>query len=105
MELAGTMTKACKDKNGEDILVKVTGNLRSDAGKLLLGAALDGRGVLIGPTYMLAKAVRGKQLETVLEDYCRPSTGLYAIYPHSKLVSSKVRAFVDYCAQAWSGLA
>jgi DNA-binding transcriptional LysR family regulator len=94
-----------KDKNGEDIGVKVTGNLRSDAGKLLLGAALDGRGVLIGPTYMLAKAVREKRLETVLEGYYRPSTGLYAIHPHSKLVSSKVRAFVDYCAEAWSDLA
>ena len=94
-------TWAFKNKNGEDILVKITGNLRSDAGTLLLGAALDGRGVLIAPTYMLTKAVREKQLEMVLEDYCRPSTGLYAIYPHSKLVSSKVRAFVDYCAEAW----
>jgi len=94
-----------KDKNGADIGVKVTGNLRSDAGKLLLGAALDGRGVLIGPTYMLAKAVRETKLETVLEDYDRPSTGLYAIYPHSKLLSSKVRAFVDYCVEAWSDLA
>lgn len=91
-----------RDKNEEDIGVKVKGSLRSDAGKLLLDAALDGQGVLIGPTYMIAKAMREKRLEQVLEDFYRPATGLYAIYPHSKLVSSKVRAFIDYLAENWS---
>jgi DNA-binding transcriptional LysR family regulator len=67
-----------------------------------LDAALDGQGVLIGPTYMIAKAMREKRLEQVLEDFYRPATGLYAIYPHSKLVSSKVRAFIDYLAENWS---
>lgn len=91
-----------RDEKGEDIGVKVKGNLRSDAGKLLLDAALNGQGVFIGPTYMVAKAKREAQLEQVLEDFYRPSTGLYAVYPHSKLVSSKVRAFVDYLAEVWS---
>jgi len=89
------------DKNGEDLGVKVKGNLRSDAGKLLLSAASNGQGVFIGPTYMVAEAMQEAQLKPVLEDYYRPSTGLYAIYPHSKLVSSKVRAFVDYLIESW----
>lgn len=91
-----------RDKNDEDIGIKVKGNLRSDAGRLLLGAALNGQGVLIGPTYMVAKAMREAQLMQVLEDFYRPSIGLYAIYPHSKHVSSKVRAFVDYLIESWS---
>ena len=78
------------------------GNLRSDAGRVLLGAAINGQGVLIGPTYMLADAIEAGQLEAVLEDYSRPATGLYAVYPYSKLVSSKVRAFVDHLVEAWA---
>ena len=95
-------TWAFKDKNGEDFEIKVKGNLRSDAGGLLLGAALNGQGVLIGPTYMVAKVMREAQLMPVLEDYYRPATGLFAVYPHSKHVSSKVRAFVDYLIESWS---
>lgn len=89
------------DKNGDNLSVKVKGNLRSDAGRVLLDAAVNGQGVLIGPTYMLADAMLAGQLETVLEAYYRPAAGLYAVYPYSKLVSSKVRAFVDHMVEAW----
>lgn len=91
-----------KDKNGEDINIKVKGNLRTDDGKLLLCAALAGQGLLIGPSFMLANAIKEGQLKPVLGDYSRTAMGLYAVYPYSKLVSSKVRAFVDYLVEAWS---
>ena len=68
---------------------------------MLLDAAINGQGVLIGPTYMLADAVKAGQLEAVLETYSRPATSPYAVYPYSKLVSSKVRAFVDHLVETW----
>ena len=92
---------AFADNNGGNLAIKVKGNLRSDAGRVLLGAAINGQGVLIGPTYMLADAIEAGQLEAVLEAYSRPATGLYAVYPYSKLVSSKVRAFVDHLVETW----
>ena len=90
-----------RDRNGEDISVRVKGNLRSDAGKLLLGAALNGQGVFIGPTYLVDEPLKQRHLEEVLQSYQRPSTGLYAIYPQSKLVASKVRAFIDHLDASW----
>lgn len=92
-----------KDRNGEDISIKVTGNLRSDTGRLLLSAAIDEQGVMIAPSYMVAKALKERKLEAVLEDYSRFSVGLYAIYPQSKIISVKVRAFVDYLVETWNG--
>jgi len=92
-----------KDKIGKEFGVKVKGRLCSDAGRVLLDAAVAGQGVLIGPTYWVADAMREARLQPALEEYQRPSMGLYAVYPHSKLVSSKVRAFVDYLVGAWSG--
>lgn len=91
-----------KEKDGKDIKVKVKGNLRSDAGALLMDSAISGNGIIIGPTYMVANALSNGQLVTVLDDYCHTETGLYAVYPYSKLVSSKVRAFVDYLVQQWA---
>ena len=91
-----------KEKDGNNIKVKVKGNLRSDAGVLLMESALSGNGIFIGPTYMVANALSNGQLVTVLDDYCHEETGVYAVYPYSKLVSSKVRAFVDYLVQQWS---
>jgi len=97
-------TWAFKGKNGNDINIKINGNLHSDAGSLLLDAALNGNGIFIGPTYMVAKPLANGQLVTMLGEYLPVSTGLYAVYPYSKFVSSKVRAFVDYLVGAWADL-
>ncbi|MES9944748.1 MAG: LysR substrate-binding domain-containing protein [Candidatus Thiodiazotropha sp.] len=90
-----------KDEKGEGIHTKVEGNLRSDTGNLLMSAALNGNGIFIAPTYMVASALKEGRLETILDDYAPTTTGLYAVYPYSKLVSTKVRAFVDYLVEAW----
>jgi DNA-binding transcriptional LysR family regulator len=91
-----------RDKQGKSIGIKVKGNLRSDAGNILMNAALNGNGIFIGPTFMIAGALEEGRLETVLDDYTPMTTGLYAVYPYSKLVSTKVRAFVDLIAESWS---
>ena len=91
-----------QDGQGKGFNIKVTGNLRSDTGSLLMNAALNGNGLFMGPTFMVASALKEGRLETVLDDYTPLNTGLYAVYPYSKLVSTKVRAFVDYLAETWS---
>ena len=90
-----------QDSKGKGFNIKVKGNLRSDTGNLLMNSALNGNGLFMGPTFMIASALKEGRLETVLDDYTPASTGLYAVYPYSKLVSKKVRAFVDYLAETW----
>jgi len=51
---------------------------------------------------MIDEAMNGGQVITVLEDYSCSPVSLYAIYPYSKLVSTKVRTFVDYVIETWS---
>ena len=91
-----------RDEQGKSINIKVKGNLRSDTGHILMSAALNGNGIFIGPTFMIARALEEGQLETILDDYTVVTTGLYAVYPYSKLVSTKVRAFVDFIAASWN---
>ncbi len=91
-----------KDDQGENISIKVKGNLRSSMGNILMNAAQNGSGIFIGPTFMIARALEEGRLETVLDQYTPMTTGLYAVYPYSKLVSTKVRAFVDFIVESWS---
>jgi DNA-binding transcriptional LysR family regulator len=93
-----------KDDQGKNINIKVSGNLRSDMGNILMNAALNGNGIFIGPTFMIASALKEGRLETVLDEYTPVNTGLYVLYPYSKLVSAKVRAFVDFITESWSNL-
>jgi len=91
-----------RDEQGKNFSIKVKGNLRSDTGNILMNAALNAKGIFIGPTFMIDSALEEGQLETVLDEYRPMTTGLYAVYPYSKLVSTKVRAFVDFIAESWS---
>ena len=90
-----------KNDKGKNISIKVNGNLRSDTGNILMNAAQNGNGIFIGPTFMISNALKEGKLETVLDQYTPITTTLYAVYPYSKLVSVKVRAFVDFIAESW----
>lgn len=91
-----------RDEEEKDIRIKVNGNLRSSMGKILMNAAENGKGIFIGPTFMIASALKEGKLESVLDQYTPMTTGLYVVYPKSKLVSAKVRAFVDFVYASWS---
>ena len=91
-----------RDDQGKSISIKVNGNLRSGMGSILMNAALNGNGIFIGPIFMVASALKEGQLEAVLNKYMLVTTGLYVVYPYSKFVSTKVRAFVDFIAESWS---
>ena len=90
-----------RDDQGVDTRIKVNGNLRSNMGKILMDAAQNGNGIFIGPTFMIASALKEGRLEAVLDRYTPMTTGLYVVYPKSKLVSAKVRSFVNFAAESW----
>ena len=92
------------DRNGEEFRVAINGNLVSDDASLLRAAAKRGQGVVMGPAFMYAEAVAAGALEPALEEYARPASGLYVVYPSGPHLASKVRAFVDFLQQAAESL-
>lgn len=67
-----------------------------------MNAALNNAGIIIAPTFMVRSVLEQGRLEMILDDFMPTKTGLYAVYPYSRLVSKKVRVFVDYLAETWS---
>ncbi len=82
-----------------DIATK--GPLTANNGDLLLAAAVAGVGIYICPTFFCDAGRVGGGLEHALEDFPMPEVGIHAVWPPSRHLSAKVRAFVDYLADAF----
>ncbi len=80
--------------------VAVTGTLQANTGIALTAAALGGLGIATTASFIVHEALRAGTLRQVLADYTIAPRELYALYPHNRHLSPKVRAFVDF-AVAW----
>lgn len=83
------------DNRGE-VRIAVAGSFRSNSAEMLRAAALDGIGIAVLPTWAVAERVRSGALRRILEAWELPVSTIYAVYPGNRLMSMKVRAFVDH---------
>lgn len=83
--------------------VRVKGNLRCDSGWALLDAALKGIGIVQLPDYYVQPALDAGQLIPLLELYQEPDDGIWAIYPHNRHLSPKVRMLLDFLSESIRG--
>lgn len=63
-----------------------------------IAAAEAGDGITIALSYMVADQIRKGLLVPVLAAFTPPFVPVQLVYPQTRLVASKVRAFVDYAA-------
>ena len=76
--------------------IEVGGNFEANSGIALHRAAIAGIGLIRVGNFTVAADVRTGRLVPVLADHEPPSeTNIYAVYPHNRHLSPKVRAFVD----------
>lgn len=83
------------------IAIRVSGSMHSNNGDALRAAAAAGIGVALVPVFLAPEDLRAGRLEPVLEAFEEAPPGIYAVYPHNRHLSAKVRAFVDYLAGAF----
>lgn len=87
------------DPDGVEHVVSVSGNFAANNGEALMGAAKEGLGVVLQPTWMCGPELRAGELEEVLTEYTLPEPSVHAIYPPGRHLSAKVRAFVDFLVE------
>ena len=77
--------------------IKVDGPLRVDNGEAARDACVDGIGLTLSSKWCVYKELARGELVEVLKDYPMISaTEIWAVYPSSRLLAPKVRAFIDY---------
>lgn len=90
--------------SGEDShMVRVSGNFISNNGEAHYYGALSGSCITRLASFLIAERLRRKELIPLLTDY-DGSTGIYlwALYPETRHVPSKLRVFIDYLVEKLS---
>ncbi|NVK34630.1 MAG: LysR family transcriptional regulator [Rhodobacteraceae bacterium] len=90
------------DDDGRKVTVSVNGPLQVNSASAGRDAALLSLGFLRTPLYFVASDLESGELISVLDEYEPDDIGIYAVYPHRRHLTGKVRAFVDFLA-AWFG--
>jgi DNA-binding transcriptional LysR family regulator len=86
---------------GGEVRVAVGGSFRSNSAAMLGAAAVDGLGIALLPSWAVPEPLRKGALRRVLAAWEPPASTIYAVYPGNRLMSMKVRAFVDHLARAF----
>jgi DNA-binding transcriptional LysR family regulator len=81
--------------------VRLSGDLQLDNGDALRRVALLGHGVVCLPTYLVGDDLRAGRLVRILPEELVLEASAFAVYPHSRNPSTKVRALVDHLAEAF----
>jgi DNA-binding transcriptional LysR family regulator len=84
---------------GKKQQIQVNGSLTTNNGNLISDALINGMGVAVLPTFIIGDAVRKGQAKIILDDWRPQPETLSLLYPSSKHLSAKVRAFVDMAVE------
>jgi DNA-binding transcriptional LysR family regulator len=92
-----------RDKEGIEHRVEVRATLSASSGDFLSQLAASGRGIVIQPTFIAGALIRRGELKPLLTDYQWPSVPAYAVYPPTRHLSFRVRTFIDFLVDYFSG--
>jgi len=87
-----------KNSNKEKNL-RVSGSVQYNSGHSLVDAALKGLGIVQLPDYYVQKYLASGELVSILNNYREPEESIWAVYPHNRHLSPKIRLLVDYLAE------
>ena len=88
------------DAAGKAGSVRVASRLQANNGDFLHRAALEGQGIVLQPLFIVHRSLAEGRLLPLLTEYEWPATSAHALYPHTRHLSHRVRAFIDFLS-AW----
>lgn len=89
--------------NGEKVLVPIDGRIEVNSPHATKAAMLADLGFGLIPHFLVRDEIARGDLVVLLDDYlgrAMADAGVYAVFPHRRHMSGKVRAFVDFMV-AW----
>jgi DNA-binding transcriptional LysR family regulator len=87
------------DAEGRLVEVPVFGSLRANSGDALLASALEGRGIILEPEFVVREALASGALVRLMRDYAWSRRSLYVVYVNRRYLPVNIRSFVDYLAE------
>jgi DNA-binding transcriptional LysR family regulator len=86
-------------ENGSPLSVRIAPQLRVNTNDAVIESAVGGWGLSQALSYQVARDVEAGRLQTVLGEFELPPLPIHVIHQEGRMVSSKVRAFVDFMVE------
>jgi DNA-binding transcriptional LysR family regulator len=96
------LTELAFDRKGRRATVKLDTIMLSNSGEALKAGLLDGIGIAPLPSFLVRDEVAAGALVPILEEWkLYPDARVFAIYPHRRFLSPKVKVFVEALREAF----
>lgn len=92
------------DSKGKEFKIKIHPYLKASTGEFLRDAAVEGMGIILIPSFIVYKEIENSTLVPLLNNYKSNQLDAYAIYPQTRHLSQRVRAFVDFLIKRFEGV-
>ncbi|TXI18377.1 MAG: LysR family transcriptional regulator [Nitrosomonas sp.] len=92
------------DTTGQLFKTRITPYLKASNGEFLRDAAANGLGIVLLPTFIVYREIERGALLPLLTNYYTSQLAVYAIYPQTRHLSQRVRAFVDFLVKRFERL-
>lgn len=73
-------------------------------GDILVESAIAGEGYVFQPTFIVSDAVKKGLLNVILKEFEPEPMALYAVYPHRKLIATKLSVFIEFLSNYYGYL-
>ncbi|TRY28782.1 LysR family transcriptional regulator [Aliiglaciecola sp. M165] len=88
------------DIQGKIESIPVSGNFSANSPRAVASMVVAGEGIGRCPIYTVEPFLAANKVEILFEDMEVPGFSLYAIYPQSRHLTSRVRALIDFLVEA-----
>jgi len=83
--------------------IRLPTKMSANNGDFLKEAATASHGLAVLPSFMVWQDIENGRLEHVMADHEFPTLNAYAVYPETRHLSQKVRAFIDFLSDRFKG--
>ncbi|OIN44955.1 LysR family transcriptional regulator [Pseudomonas azotoformans] len=88
------------EKKGERHSVRIVGNAQSNNSEAVREMVLAGLGIALSPLWLFYDDLKAGRVVALLQDYTPQSLPIHAVSASNRRQSARVKAFVDYIADA-----
>lgn len=90
--------------NGDTGMTPITGVMKANSAFMLREALIKGVAMGVFPSFIIHDAIRSGEVVQILKDVIiEPERSIYALFPHNRHMSVKVRLFIDFIADRFGG--
>ena len=95
-DVSGRQSMKIIDRDGRTHTLGERARIVANNGDFLLDMASAGHGIFLIPSFIAWNALRAGKLVTLLENDPQPELTAWAVYPRTRYLSRRARAFIDF---------